>query len=432
MESAKLHHLTIDIERERLAAIRRGASLEAARAELEEHYRVYSREKAAFKCICCDGRVVMVLYADKALFRHYDSEACAGERNYARYAVNREKLAELADRHAEGKELLRRELAALQGEHFTFTDGYLYKKELRVVPDFVINADNGDRWAIDYVVTLKGDAAYYKKLLAKLACYRAHGFKPLFLLDRSWLSITESAYVAVNKAELAMRTPDNPYDELWQKELAMPPLAMEAAVHSLVYLDVPREKAILIRFQMSDPRWGRLLFEPCELPLSHLLDVDVQWLHMTGETMLQLFRSKEQLLLQGYRSRLYELLQEEQAEREEEERRRHALEARVEQLRAASLPGKGREQQQSEASQAEPAAAEETAPAVSPELAKLLALLASCEQSPRRADYPGLEANLARAAALTVLAREGGEEADQAYKSAWSILRNISYPLLGR
>ncbi|UVI32679.1 hypothetical protein [Paenibacillus spongiae] len=430
MESALLHSEVIEVERERSEMLRQGLTPEAARDRLENKYRIYSREKGAFTCSCCSSRVVMVLYADRAIFRHYDSEACAGERNYIHYAAGREKARELADKHAEGKELLRRTLQLLQDEGDTFEDGYLYKKELRYVPDFLLTARNGERWAIDYIVSLKGDAAYRRKLRNRLACYRSHDFKPLFLIDRSWLAVTESAYISFNHSELDMRTPVNPYDERWKRELALPPLTMQEPVYSLVYLDVPQEQAVLARFQMSGDRWGRLLFEPEALPLDHLLAVDGQWLDMNGQAMLQLFKVREQKTIQDYCQRLRRILLEEEQDRAEEEARRIALEERVKALREA-----GRAHTHTMMTQAgEPgqaAAASAPAAPVNEGMARLIDLLRRCKQSPRRADYPGLEDNLARAEALIEQAGNGELDAPQCYKSAWSILRNVSYPLLG-
>jgi len=470
MEFAILHHSIVELERERAALVRQGRTLEAAREHLEEKYRIYSREKGAFLCACCSSRVVMVLYADRALFRHYDSEACSGERNYTTYAAGRAKLKELAVKHAEGKEAIRQHLQQLQGEGYTFEEGYLYKKELRYVPDFLLNMENGERWAIDYVVTLKGDAAYRRRLRARLACYQAHGFKPLFLLDRSWLAVTDSAYLAFNHAELSMRAPANPYDELWQRELSSAPLNLQEQVYSLLYLDVQEEMTYLARFQTGrGDRWGRLLFEPWGLPLQQLLAVDRQWLDMTGEAMLQLFRPREPIAVRDYCARLIQLLQEEEQLKAEQEAKARALEERISQLRAASLAAhnsKGDVPDEKEwglesrleselelDSQLESESVAETESesnsvseevgytaieeqqrqrvAVSAQFAELLALLDRCLQSPRRADYPGLESNLARAQALAEKVAEGAQDAEQCYKSAWSVLRNISYPLLG-
>jgi len=459
MEFAILHHSIVELERERAALVRQGSTLEAAREQLEEKYRIYSREKGAFRCACCSSRVVMVLYADRALFRHYDNEACSGERNYTTYVAGRARLKELAVKHAEGKEVIRQHLLELQGEGYTFEEGYLYKKELRYVPDFLLQMENGERWAIDYVVSLKGDAAYRRRLRARLACYQAHGFKPLCLLDRSWLAVTDSAYLAFNHAELSMRAPENPYDQLWQRELSLAPLNLQEKVYSLLYLDVQEEMAYLARFQMGGgDRWGRLLFEPWGLPLYHLLAVDRQWLDMTGEAMLQLFRPREPSAVRDYCARLIQLLQEEEQQKAEQQARASALEARISQLRAASLaaeeskrnvpdgmdgtdgslePGlkpeleSGSESESGERGLMAIEKQQSQGVAVSAQFAELLTLLDRCLQSPRRADYPGLEANLARAQALAEKVTEGGEDAEQCYKSAWSVLRNISYPLLG-
>ena len=90
MEEAYLHNETINLQRERNELSRRGFSPEAIQSWFEEKYRVYSREKGAFACGCCKERVVMVLFHDKAIFRHYNAEACAGERNYAKYTAGQE------------------------------------------------------------------------------------------------------------------------------------------------------------------------------------------------------------------------------------------------------------------------------------------------------------------------------------------------------
>src|SRR6185312_17480206 len=132
--------------------------------------------------------------------------------------------------------------------------GYLYKKELRHVPDFLLTFDNGEQWALDYIVALRGDASYRRRLRSRLASYRANGFKPLFLLDRSWLAVTESAYISYNHSELDMRLPANPYDERWRHAISELPMPLPGPVHSLVYLDVPKARAVLTRFQLSGDR----------------------------------------------------------------------------------------------------------------------------------------------------------------------------------
>jgi DNA-binding FadR family transcriptional regulator len=72
------------------------------------------------------------------------------------------------------------------------------------------------------------------------------------------------------------------------------------------------------------------------------------------------------------------------------------------------------------------------APAVpAADASRLLSLLERCMQSPRRPDYPGLENNLARAEICVARVIDGADDAEDCYRAAWSLLRNMSYPLLG-
>ncbi|QYR19559.1 hypothetical protein KZ483_16780 [Paenibacillus sp. sptzw28] len=418
MEAAFLHDGVVYIERERGNMLRLGLTPEAAREHLEAKYRIYSREKGAFTCACCGQRVVMVLYEDKAIFRHYDIESCTGEKNYAAYNAGRERAAELVRKHADGMELLREALSERHGEHYTAEEGYLHKKELRHVPDFLLTFDNGEKWALDYIVALRGDSLYRRRLRSRLSSYRANGFKPLFLLDRAWLAVTESAYISYNQSELEMRLPANPYDERWRHAISDLPMPLPGPVHSIVYLDVPKAQAVLTRFQLSGDRWGRLLFEPSELALPELLAADESLLTETGERMLKLFKPGEQSAISRYCGRLKQelLMAREEEAAVQKEAHKPGLKERQE-IRRSVNPVSG---------------AAIAAPAIpAADASKLLSLLERCKQSPRRPDYPGLENNLARAEVCVARVMGGADDAEDCYRAAWSLLRNMSYPLLG-
>ena len=54
---------------------------------------------------------------------------------------------------------------------------------------------------------------------------------------------------------------------------------------------------------------------------------------------------------------------------------------------------------------------------------KLHSLMNSCLSSPRRALYPSLEDNLKKAASYIEICEQGGDNAEQMYRRAYSILR---------
>ena len=91
--------------------------------------------------------------------------------------------------------------------YYTVQEGYLFKKELSFVPDFLVSFPNGELWTIDYMVTLRGDAAFRKKMEHRLRSYKSNGFKSLFLIDQDWLTISKERNISFNHCELAAAVP---------------------------------------------------------------------------------------------------------------------------------------------------------------------------------------------------------------------------------
>ncbi|WP_308638725.1 hypothetical protein [Paenibacillus silvisoli] len=415
MEAARLHHQTIYIERERNELVARRLSAEQINAVFEGKYRIFSREKGSFQCGCCGERVVMVLYQDKAIFRHYSSERCAGERNYATYLAGRETQRETAIKQSAGKEALH--LAFMQANrsgHYRVEEGYLFKKELKAVPDFIVTFQDGEQWAIDYIVTLRGDNAFRKRIDNRLRGYREHGLQPLFLIDAGYMALQGERSISFNHSESRMVVPKNDYSRAWETYIAGQQLDWElferyfgtkdVSVQSLLYMDVEKGMGQLTRFLQLSDKWGELLFAPCEMPLDQLLAVDEKLLRESGRYSFSLFSDEEPFLLHDFTDELEVRLR-----RFEEENERRAME-------------------QEAARRARPS---KVVKPVYEEIDKLHELLLRCQASPNRPLYPSLEPNLAKAEALIALYLEGGEEAEACYKSAFSILMNISYPLLG-
>ncbi|RAP75532.1 hypothetical protein [Paenibacillus montanisoli] len=414
MEAARLHNQTIYIERERNELVTRRMNAEQINAVFEHKYRIFSREKGSFRCGCCGERVVMVLYRDKALFRHYNSEQCAGERNYATYLAGRETLQETSLKQAAGKEVLHRAFMLANPGHYTVEEGYLFRKELRYVPDFIVTFPSGEQWAIDYIAKLRGDSAFRKKIDNRLRCYSEHRLKPLFLIDRSYLAVHGERDISFNYSESRMAVPHNDYCNAWEQYITGQSLDQElyrnyfgtsaVNVQSLLYIDVESEKGHFARFLHLSDKWGELLFDPCEMPLDQLLSVDERLLRTSGRYSFSLYADEESFLMYVYTDGLERRLQ---TFEEENERRRI---------------------EEEQAKRAHPSA---VAVQVRADIDKLQELLLRCQVSPNRPMYPSLEPNLAKAEAYIALYHEGGELAESHYRSAFSILTNISYPLLG-
>ncbi|MFC5650229.1 hypothetical protein ACFPYJ_14045 [Paenibacillus solisilvae] len=413
MEEAYLHNETINLQRERNELARRGFSPEAIKSWFEEKYRMYSREKGAFACGCCKERVVMVLFHDKAIFRHYNAEACAGERNYAKYTAGREQDYEKARKQTAAKALIFEALMEADQGYYSVQEGYLFKKELSFVPDFLISFPNGEQWTVDYLVNLRGDAAFRKNVELRLRSYKVNGFKSLFLLDQDFLTIQKERNISFNHCELSIAVPPNEANISWEtfitSEQPDPELyrryfqTTAVKVNSILYFDVSRSIVVLTRFLQHQDKWGELLFPPCEMPLHELFLLNEKHLIATGRFSFRFYAQDEGDLMRPYmdglQKRLIQHDQDLQHQREREFRRNPRRSVLNRPIQA--------------------------------DIGQLHALLDKCLSSPKRSLYPSLEDNLQKAASYIKLYEQGGDHAEQLYRSAYSILMNISHPLLG-
>jgi hypothetical protein len=62
-------------------------------------------------------------------------------------------------------------------------DGYQYRKTLKYFPDFIIQLQNDEVWAIDYLTGVKKDERYGKHISNRFAHYKANNLKPYFFID---------------------------------------------------------------------------------------------------------------------------------------------------------------------------------------------------------------------------------------------------------
>lgn len=413
MEAARLHNETINLQRERNELTGKGFTSEDIHAFFEEKYRIFSREKGAFACGCCNERVVMVLFQDKAIFRHYNAEACAGERNYTAYAAGRDRNNEKALKQAAAKEMIYQALMEADQGYYSVQEGYLFKKELSFVPDILVSFPNGEQWTIDYMVDLRGDAAFRKKVERRLQSYKSNGFKSLFLIDREWLAISKDRNISFNHCEMSAAVPPNEVNAAWESFIASQELNWEhyrryfqttaVQVDSILYLDLSRAAILLTRFLHNQNKWGELLFPPYEMPLHQLFFLNESHLIATGQFSFQFYAADEesyqQLYIDDLRIRL--------SQHEDELRRKREREIQRNPRRSAlNRP-------------------------IQANIDKLHSLLNRCLTSSKRSLYPSLEENLKKAAAYIELYEQGSDDAEQVYRSAYSILMNISHPLLG-
>ncbi|MDF2648229.1 MAG: hypothetical protein K0Q73_4034, partial [Paenibacillus sp.] len=200
MEISLLLTDEVDIEQERRQLQQAGMSWIEIKGELISKYREASK-KSLFKCRCCNSRAVMVLNEDKScFFRHESSEECPGTRNDRQYTLSAG--LENQQKHRYGKAIikdqLRSNLARFGAKVF---DGYLYKADLSLVPDIIVEWPDGAVWSFDYVTGTKNET-YQRYLRRKQGAYRDNGFKSYFFFDHSQFFIkTEQKALALSHAE---------------------------------------------------------------------------------------------------------------------------------------------------------------------------------------------------------------------------------------
>ncbi len=199
MEVAYLATDEIHIEAERLQLQSEGLSWPEIYVRLDSKYRENSK-KGAFQCACCHSKSKLVLHENKACyFSHFDSEACAGQRNYTRYGDQTRKHEHF--KHRAGMAIIMDQLKAnLSLSGAIVQDGYLYKEDLKFVPDIMITWPSGEIWTFDYVTGTRS-STYQRYLTNKQSLYRGQKFKSYFLFDEGMLSKLEEHAISLSEGE---------------------------------------------------------------------------------------------------------------------------------------------------------------------------------------------------------------------------------------
>ncbi|MFT8323272.1 MAG: hypothetical protein ABF649_20610 [Bacillus sp. (in: firmicutes)] len=286
MNVALLNDYDIDIEKEAQALVSQGHDREYVKKQLNERYRKFSR-KGAFRCVCCNERVEMVLVQDKTYhFRHSDKEGCSYSNNQQTYTRQKESVEDMP-KHRAGKAILRTYLEGVcKLNDIRLTDGYRFKSTLSFVPDFILEFPNGQRWAIDYLTGLKHNKKYANSLQKRKDSYKKHHFVPIFLVDSYWLAYESTInHVSLVEGELLCIS-QTEQDGLWTdyinnlesnlKNALFNNRPYKLQVKSIPYIN-PHEREIhIIRFlqEINHPTRTRTVCKPIKIPLEQALAIN--------------------------------------------------------------------------------------------------------------------------------------------------------------
>lgn len=156
MEISTLLTQDIYIEDERWDLQNKGLSWHQIEAQLNSKYRE-SSIKRLFRCKCCNSTTFLVLNENKAcFFKHESKDECAGDRNYTTYisATNRNEH----PKHRVGRAIIKDQLMNNLTRHgAVIKEGYFSKRELKFVPDFIVEWPDDETWTIDYVTGTRSD-----------------------------------------------------------------------------------------------------------------------------------------------------------------------------------------------------------------------------------------------------------------------------------
>ncbi|MGU3473182.1 hypothetical protein ACLBWT_18795 [Paenibacillus sp. D51F] len=257
--------------------------------KLETKYRIHSHKKA-FTCLCCSQPVSLVLREDSPHFRH-QGERCPSAENYITHTrlIDNHENGQI---HRAGRAILKTYLEGqLKIRGVTVQEGYMYRSQLRIVPDFILSFPDGSIWSVDYVTGKREDESYKNYISKRTKIYRSAGFKPHYFIDFSWIAdIPERSIVALYLAEMQMKS-HSKVDTHWsefvqefidvfgasfvlqelfgvqQKNFDDPVLEfVEGKVYSLTYVDPGSGKAWIHRIIPANQKFGYLIHRS-QIPL---------------------------------------------------------------------------------------------------------------------------------------------------------------------
>lgn len=175
MEAALLHGEVFNIESLRKKLEEQNLQREEIIKYMDANYRNFSK-KHSFICLCCQTPVTMNLTKDEGrpfFFRHMDGSECAYSENTKAYDTQ---ISTHENKRKKDvgltvfRDILEGQLKPLG---VVIERGYLYKKKLSFVPDFILTFPNSDQlWVVDYFTAMaqhpiRGFLSFYQRELKK-------------------------------------------------------------------------------------------------------------------------------------------------------------------------------------------------------------------------------------------------------------------------
>lgn len=195
METALIHQSLFDIEKERMSLQEKGFSRNEILKQMESKYRALA-QKHSFSCVCCNTPVKMNLTKGDNrpfYFSHLEGMQCSYSENHKVYQHQQEISEDNIGKQVEItilREILKGQLKPF---NVKVERGYLYKKRLSFVPDFILTFSNEKKWAVDYHTRIQHgkENTFAKQLNRRKQTYADEGFQVFSLVDDRWLAINE-------------------------------------------------------------------------------------------------------------------------------------------------------------------------------------------------------------------------------------------------
>jgi hypothetical protein len=267
MDSALLHGDIINIEDKRFELESQNLSRKEIKKQLEGSYRVFS-QKRAFTCLSCNEPVNLNLTNDDGrpfYFKHFDDNKCTYSENTKTYEKH---VTTHQDKHKKDIGLtVFREILEGQLKPFgvTIERGYLYKKKLSFIPDFILRfPHSNDVWAIDYFTSIS-QGSYANHLPKRMSIYKQEGFKVFSFIDDHWLAVDEETgkgtLLYSEKQLVSKQEEDNNWDHFLSHELSKDSLHflktniidfnVPINTQNIAYVDIEKRVCKIIRFLES-------------------------------------------------------------------------------------------------------------------------------------------------------------------------------------
>ncbi|MEC1526071.1 hypothetical protein P9D43_29190 [Neobacillus niacini] len=340
MEAAFFLGTVFDIEFKRKELEEQNLSRKEVKDTLEKEYRTFSK-KSAFTCLCCNKPVNMNLTKDEGrpfYFKHIDGEECT-------YSENSKTYDKHIDKHEDKrkkdigltlfKEILEGQLKPLGIE---IERGFLYKKKLSIIPDFILKFRNSNKiWAVDYFTSFAQGlttGSYARHLRKRMETYKNEGFLPFSFIDSSWLAIDRATdrgtLLSAEKCVINKSEQDYNWDEFLSNQVPKEVLQhlkddlgdsdLYIDVNSISYVDIDKRTCNIIRFlEFAQSERNISFYKICDstIPLERALSYNPK------QKQFQLFSETEQTLMLDFQNSLvakWEKAQIEIQQREEQAR----------------------------------------------------------------------------------------------------------------